>query len=111
MEGISLRPAFAGLPLGRPAPLFWEHEGNCAVRDGQWKLVLKHPGGWELYDVVADRTEQHDLAAQHAEIVERLRTQWEAWAKRVGVRPSEDVARAERETTGKAAKKKKKKAD
>ena len=32
-------------------PMFWEHEGNAAVRIGQWKLVRNYPGPWELYDM------------------------------------------------------------
>ena len=39
IDGVSLVPAFAGKPLNRPKPIFWEHEGNRAVRDGKWKLV------------------------------------------------------------------------
>ena len=42
MEGVSLRPAFEGKPLARTQPIFWEHEGNKAVRDGKWKLVQSH---------------------------------------------------------------------
>jgi len=87
MEGVSLAPAFAGKPLGRTQPLFWEHEGNRAIRIGDWKLVSKHPGGWELYDLAADRTEMHDLAAQQPERVKEMAAQWEAWAQRVGVLP------------------------
>jgi arylsulfatase len=87
-EGISLRPAFDGRPLERAQPLFFEHEGNRAVRDGRWKLVAKGPAGaWELYDMVADRTEIHDLAGQHPDIVKRLVEQWEAWARRANVIP------------------------
>jgi arylsulfatase len=86
MEGRSLRPAFTGQALGERA-IFWEHEGNRAVRKGRWKLVSKHPGGWELYDIAADRTEMHDLAAQHPEKVQELRSLYESWAARCGVQP------------------------
>ncbi len=61
MQGVSLRPAFDGKPLARTQPIFWEHEGNKAVRDGKWKLVLRHRQPWQLFDMEADRTEQHDL--------------------------------------------------
>lgn len=87
MEGVSLAPAFAGLPLNRTQPLFWEHEGNRAIRTGDWKLVSKHPGPWELYDIAEDRTEMHDLAGKQPERVQEMAAQWDAWAKRVGVMP------------------------
>jgi arylsulfatase len=85
MEGVSLRPAFQGQPLGRSQPLFWEHEGNKAVRDGRWKLVQKWRGPWELYDLEADRTEQHDLVQEQPEIARRLEAAWNAWAARAFV--------------------------
>ena len=86
-EGRSLLPAFAGRPVERDA-LYWEHEGNRAVREGDWKLVAKGPGGpWELYDLAADRIESKDLAAQRPEVADRLRRKWEAWARRTGVLP------------------------
>jgi arylsulfatase len=87
MEGVSLRPALTGDALLRVQPIFWEHEGNRAIRVGSWKLVSKFPGGWELYDIAADRMEQRDLAAAQPERVKELSAQWEAWAKRVGVQP------------------------
>ena len=87
-EGVSLRPAFAGKPLHRAQPIFWEHEGNRALREGKWKLVAKGPGGhWELYDMDADRTEMNDLAAQQPGRVKELATKWETWAKRANVIP------------------------
>jgi arylsulfatase len=85
LEGVNLLPAFLGEPLGRQQPIFWEHEGNRAIRDGDWKLVSKHPQGWELYQMTDDRTEQHDVAADHPEQVQRLSKLWQAWADRVGV--------------------------
>jgi arylsulfatase len=85
MEGFSLRPAFAGRRLKRTQPIFWEHEGNRAIRSGKWKLVSKYMDGWELYDIAADRVERNDLAAKHPDIVKKLAAEWEAWAKRANV--------------------------
>lgn len=87
LEGISLMPMFAGHEVKRQSPLFWEHEGNRAVRDGKWKLVSKHRREWELYDMDADRTEMQDLLNQHPQRVAELVQQWQAWADRVGVMP------------------------
>jgi arylsulfatase len=64
LAGESLLPALRGEPWVRQQPIWWEHEGNGAVRMGEWKLVRKHPGPWELYNMEEDRTELHDLSAQ-----------------------------------------------
>ncbi len=106
MEGVSLRPAFADGGVGRPAPnpvgrgspdpahslgrkqpIFWEHEGNKAVRDGKWKLVQRHKLAWQLFDMEADRTEQHDLIKEQPEIAAKLAAAWTAWAERTFVDP------------------------
>ena len=74
-------------PIDRE-PIFWEHEGNRAVRVGKWKLVAKGPAGsWELYDMEADRTEMHDLAATDPQRVKAMAAQWEACAKRTKALP------------------------
>ena len=85
MEGVTLRPAFEGKPLARTQPIFWEHEGNKAVREGQWKLVMRHKQPWQLFDMEADRTEQHDLSRKHSEIASRLEAAWNGWAERTYV--------------------------
>ena len=87
LEGTSLRPALETGRLSRSAPLFWEHEGNRAVRDGRWKLVAKENQRWELYDIDADRSEQHDLAAREPERVLALSARWDEWAARANVLP------------------------
>lgn len=91
LEGRSLRPAFDLKPVGRKTPLFWEHEGNRALRQDQWKLVSRFPGDWELYDLEADRTELHNLAAKHPDRVARMAAEYDAWAKRAHVEPWDKV--------------------
>ena len=85
--GASMVPALRGEKAGR-GPLFWEHEGNRAARDGKWKLVaLGADGPWELYDMEKDRTEMHNLASAHPDRVRAMAGQWEEWARRVNVLP------------------------
>jgi arylsulfatase len=87
-EGVTLRPAFAGGSLEREQPIFFEHEGNRAVRAGDWKLVAKGKNGpWELYQISVDRSELNDLAVEHPEKVVELSAAWQAWAERCHVLP------------------------
>ena len=93
LEGKSLVPVFAGEPISREA-LYWEHEGNAAVRVGDLKLVrLGAKGSWELYDLAADRTEQHDLAPARPADAARLAGMWQTWAERVHAMPRPDKKR------------------
>ena len=68
--------------------LYWEHEGNRAVRRGKWKLVAKgQKGPWELYDMEMDRGELTDLSADHPSLVKKLAAAYENWAHRARVIP------------------------
>ena len=82
LEGVSLARVFRGKHLDT-RPLFWEHEGNRAVRKGNWKLVSKYPQAWELYDLANDRSETRDLAAAEPKVLARMTRLYDAWAKRV----------------------------
>jgi arylsulfatase A-like enzyme len=100
IDGISLRPAFAGKPLDREGPIFVEHENNAFAREDKWKLVGRGvsaasgvvPSRWELYDIEKDRTETMNLAASHPEKVKELAEQWNAWAMRAMVYPKNSNA-------------------
>jgi len=89
MEGKSLVPAFENKPVRRAdEAIYWEHEGNRAVRLGKWKLVAKGRNGkWELYDMEADRTEMNDLAGSQPDRVTTLAALWQAYAERAKVLP------------------------
>ncbi|MCP5557374.1 MAG: arylsulfatase [Verrucomicrobiaceae bacterium] len=87
LEGSSLLSVFRGETRTPPAELCWEWSGNCAVRQGKWKLVwdtAAKPVKWELYDLEADRTEMHDLAAEKPELVKELTDAYTKWAKATG---------------------------
>jgi arylsulfatase A-like enzyme len=81
LAGRSLMPTFTNQP---PAdrPLFFEHEGNRAVRAGKWKIVwTNYLKRWELYDMETDRSELHDRAAEFPERVKEMEQLWYRWAQ------------------------------
>lgn len=86
LEGVTLLPAFAGQPLQREA-IYWEHEGNRAVRAGRWKLVAKHDQPWELYDIDTDRVEANNLADKQPDRVRELSLLYDRWAARASSVP------------------------
>jgi arylsulfatase len=90
VEGRSLLPVFQGQTRDEH-PIFWEHEGNRAIRLGTWKLVARYPGDWELYDMEIDRTELNNLAAKNPGKVKELAMLYHDWAERCGVLPWDKV--------------------
>ena len=97
LEGKSLRPILETGTRDGHESLFWEHQGNRAIRQGRWKLVaLRDPKThaakpWELYDIAEDRSEQHDLAAEMPERVAAMEAAWLAWGEKVGWVPFEQL--------------------
>ena len=88
-EGRSLLPSFSGQTT-RETPLFFEHEGNMAMIDGDWKAVNTRglTGKWELYHLSTDRTEMHDVADQEPERLQAMLAKWKTWADRTLVKPA-----------------------
>lgn len=97
MEGISLLPAIEGKPVKRKNPLIWEHEGNRALRLGNWKLVSQYDYSkkqfmkWELYNMKSDRAELDDLADKESAIAGHLMSLYEQHAARIGVVSKESL--------------------
>lgn len=98
LQGNSLLPLLLG--KDKPVhlnPIFWEHEGNAAVRDGDMKLVKGYQGAWELYDISKDRSEMNDLSSKMPGKVAKLTTAYEEWAKKVGVLSYDEIIRIRKE--------------
>lgn len=96
MPGHSLTPAFAKDGVQLHDAVWFYHEGNRALRQGPWKILhgsgtrpfpwgrsaaaaaeTAQPPNWELYDLNADRAEQHDLADKHPDKVAEMAARWE----------------------------------
>lgn len=88
LDGESFMPMLDG-SNNSPDPnrlFFWEHEGNKAARQGDWKLVARHNQAWELYQIKEDPYELNNLASQEPTIFEDLKTKYYNWAATHGVK-------------------------
>lgn len=86
LQGEPFLDLLEGKEWTRAQPIFFEHEGNCAVRHGRFKLVRQYGQDWELYDVDADRTELNDLVGgKFLRLWADLTAQYEDWAEKTGV--------------------------
>lgn len=108
LEGQSLLPVIDNKAKNNDRTLFWEHEGNRAIRIGDWKLVSRYEEDytyflkwgwqkaprateWELYNVKADRWELHDVAAQHPDMVKEMIKKYQQWYARVEAVPFKNL--------------------
>jgi arylsulfatase A-like enzyme len=96
-DGEDQTAALRGEHRPRSIPLFWEYgrnnesfrypsgrdrSPNLAMRDGHWKLLVNVDGtGAELYDVVEDRGEARNVAADDPDRVKEMSQQLLAWRK------------------------------
>ncbi len=70
--------------------LYFEHEGNKAVIEGDWKIVSNHPENqWRLYNLANDRTELNDLTKTYPKRVKEMENLFLKWASKVGVVPQD----------------------
>lgn len=85
-EGLSLVPIFKAKPRLGHSAIYFEHQGNRAVRQGNWKLVSSFPSNqWELYHIKTDRSEMENLSVKNPQKVKELARLYDDWASRSGV--------------------------
>ncbi len=101
LVGSSLFPAIEHKTTSLHEYMYWEHQGNRAIRHGNWKAIRDEQGQtWELYDVVNDRTERHNLASQNPELLNELVEKWDQWANENYVLPKRvEVTKLQNTTT------------
>ncbi|EMI20328.1 arylsulfatase [Rhodopirellula maiorica SM1] len=87
LEGTSFLSLIDGKKIDSSRVLYWEHEGNRAVRVGDWKLVSLRKKSWELYNLKDDPFEEHDLASVNPRRVTELANLYTDWANEHGVQP------------------------
>ncbi len=86
LPGMSLSYLWDGTSI--PSRTYcWEHEGNQAIRQGNWKLVKdQEDASWELYDLSKDPSEMNDLSQKQPGKVKTMMAVYQEWAAKVGVR-------------------------
>lgn len=91
MQGRSMQALLTG-QSAQVHPVFrrgWELNGRRAMRVGDWKIVQANKpwgsGEWELYDMVSDRSELHNLAGKHPEKLAELLAEYRRYAEQNGV--------------------------
>jgi arylsulfatase A-like enzyme len=89
-DGINILPALAGQAPAVERQLFWRYQlperQQKAVRSGRWKLLVDG-GLYLLFDLNDDPGERHDLAAQHPDLVVKLKSLLAVWEKDVDQKP------------------------
>lgn len=86
LVGKNMIPVLIGQKKSLHKYMFWEHQGNRAVRWKNWKAIWDQEGKkWELYDINKDRIESNNLAEVAPKILSRLTNKWDKWSKEINV--------------------------
>jgi len=93
--GQDLTPALRGATITRKQPLMYEYgrnkksykyptgrdrSPNLAIREEAWKLLINDDGSdVQLYDLQQDSQETRNVASEHTEVVQRLKSHLITW--------------------------------
>jgi arylsulfatase len=87
VEGKSLAPLLKQNKRESQPYIAWEHFGNKAIREGDWKLVWDDEvKEWELYNVRIDRIETNNLIKKNSEKFKNLLAKYTEWASKMQVK-------------------------
>ncbi len=91
LDGRDLAPYLTGdVDKDRPLIMYRHYEDLYAgVVKGDWKLLASVAGNHELYDVIADVSEEHNLASQEPDKVDELLAILENWKAKNKIRQFE----------------------
>lgn len=90
--GRSLTPAFARDVVVPHDSLWWSHEGNRALRVGDWKIVAAGTNSaWELYDLKTDRAEMRNLATAQPDKLRELTALWNRQTEEIRALATKDL--------------------
>ena len=77
LPGRSMAPAFRKDGSVEREYIYFDHQGNRALREGDWKLVAAGADGpWELHNLREDRSEMTDVSAEYPERVRAMNDRW-----------------------------------
>ena len=89
-DGINIIPTLTGESPLIEREFFWRivrpNRLQKAVRSGRWKLLID-AGQFLLFDLKTDLAERNDLAAQHPELVLKLKRRIAEWESDVDQKP------------------------
>jgi len=93
--GKSLVPVFTRDGSVSHDYFWWFHDGNRAIRMGDWKLVADHKKPFELYDMRTDRSETHNRAADYPKKVRELEQAWTQHMEEFRAAATQDLPRGQ----------------
>lgn len=84
LDGIDLLPIIMGDRKERGSPIHFRYGTQATSVGDKFKLYRTKRNAWELYDLSTDVAEEHNIATEHTEVVQRLSAAYEQWSAGLG---------------------------